>query len=249
MIRLYILIFLIAFQFLGCKTGEKKDKVKSVKNKLEMVTSNILNFEEPSGVCYNRITNRLLIVSDGNSTIYETDLQGNVIAKTIIEDVDLEGIALSKNCDTLYVVNEAYQLVSKYYKDGSKMNTFPVRVATNKDHSLEGITMDENNNLVVINEKLPILMMKFEGTKEVFRKELKFIKDCADITYDSELDCYWIISDESKSVAKISKQGDLLEEYSIPFKKGEGIAVVNDKIYVVNDNEAKLYIFKKPLSN
>jgi uncharacterized protein YjiK len=55
-----------------------------------------------------------------------------------------------------------------------------------------------------------------------------------------------LVSDESKSVAKCSSDGQLKEKYSIPIKQAEGIAVdyENKKIYVISDSEEKLYVLE-----
>ena len=38
----------------------------------------------------------------------------------------------------------------------------------------------------------------------------------------------------------------LLKSYSINITQAEGIAISNNKIYVISDAEAKLYIYKLP---
>ncbi|MCO6446535.1 MAG: SdiA-regulated domain-containing protein, partial [Ignavibacterium album] len=70
--------------------------------------------------------------------------------------------------------------------------------------------------------------------------------DISDIYYDEICNCIWIISDESKRILKLSTTGELLKQWEIPFTKGEGITIVNEKIYVVNDSNSKMYVFQKP---
>jgi len=38
----------------------------------------------------------------------------------------------------------------------------------------------------------------------------------------------------------------LLSEWTIPVTKAEGIAIIQDKIYIVSDSESKMYLFQKP---
>ncbi len=245
--RSLITAFLSLIIFLGCNKNTSNEKVTSADStSLKLLAEFQMEVPEPSGLVYNSKTNSLFTVSDGNSTVYEIDFTGKILSLLKIDNVDLEGIAFSGNCDTMYVVDEAYQLVAKYLSTGKKLNSFPLHVATNKDHSLEGITLDNENNLMVVNEKLPCLLLKLNGTQEISRTEIESVKDCADITYDKELDCFWLISDESRKIVRLSKSCETLSEHSLPFRKGEGIAIVKDKIYIVNDDESKLYVFQKP---
>lgn len=228
----------------GCQKSSSNDKNEGTS--LKLLAEFNTEVPEPSGLAYNSKTNTLFTVSDGNSTIYEIDFTGKILSSLKIDNVDLEGIAFSDNCDTMYVVDEAYQLVAKYLRSGKKLSSFPVHVATKKDHSIEGITIDDQNHIVVVNEKAPCLLIRFNGKIELSRTEITSAKDCADITYDKTLNCFWLISDESKKVVKLSKSGLPLYQYSISFKKGEGIAVVGDKIFIINDDNGKLYVFQKP---
>ncbi len=229
---------------IGCQKSSSNDKKEGTS--LKMLAEFNTEVPEPSGLAYNSKTNTLFTVSDGNSTVYEIDFKGKILSSLKIDNVDLEGIALSANCDTMYVIDEAYNYVSQYLMDGKKLYTFPLNVATNPQHSLEGITVDDKNHLFVLNEKKPCLLMEFVNQKRVFDIELNYTKDCSDICYDKVLNCFWLVSDESKKVVKLSSKFEMLAEYRIPFKKGEGIAVVEDKIYIVNDGSQKLFVFEKP---
>jgi uncharacterized protein YjiK len=233
---------------LGCKRNEPTETSTNTSDipSLSLIAEYSTSVPEPSGLTYYSKDNSLLTVSDANSTVYELDFYGNVLKEMSIASSDLEGIALSANCDTFYVVEETNRLVSKYLMNGKKLSSFSVDVATVASHSLEGITVDNNNHLFVLNEKSPGMLLEFIGSIEVFRKEISYTIDCSDIFYDKDLDCLWMVSDESRSVLKLSKTGDLLAQYSIPFLKGEGITIVQDKIYIVSDSDGKLYVFQKP---
>jgi len=97
-----------------------------------------------------------------------------------------------------------------------------------------------------LNEKSPMMLLTYRNTLEISRIELKYSTDISDVAFDAALNCFWVISDESQLVLKVSLQGELLNKWTIPLNKGEGIALVADKLYIVSDSEAKLYTFKKP---
>ena len=159
----------------------------------------------------------------------------------------MEGITLSKNCDTIYVVEEKKKLVTSFNLNGTKLASFSANVATIDNSALEGITIKKmSNQLIVINEKDPRMILKFNGSTEIWRKTIDYTLDISDIYYEDSTNCFWIISDESQKIIKLSSTGDLIKEWEIPFTKGEGITIVNDKIYVVNDLDGKLYVFQRP---
>lgn len=201
---------------------------------------------EPSGIFYNLKNNSLMIVSDERPDIYEFDLNGILIKKIPVSGVDMEGITMTKNCDTIIVVEETARLVSTFLYNGTKVSSITVDVATNPSNCLEGITVDNNYHLYIINEKLPMLMLEYFNNSELSRKTLNYTTDISDICYDESLDCFWIISDESKMIFKINRDGSLIKQWLITFDKGEGITFAGDKMYVVCDSDNKMYIYNKP---
>lgn len=246
-IRSLFLIALTLFLF-GCDRNgpaSSNDPQPTVKS-LEIVTTLSLGVSEPSGLAFNHLDSTLYTVSDGNQILYKIDFNGKILSTTVVNTHDLEGIALSRNCDTIYVVQEARQLVTAFRPDGTELWSFPVKVATSISSSLEGITVDNSGNLVVINEKEPMMVLKFKNNTEIWRKTLAYSLDISDIWYDLSLNCFWIISDESRKVLKLTENFDLIAEYSVNVAKGEGITIVGDRIYIVSDSEAKMYVFKKP---
>lgn len=233
----------------GCKRNEPVDIILPIEISTLQPTqvidlSSIL--VEPSGITYNKLSNSLLIVSDERPDIYVVDLQGHLLDKISVSGVDMEGITLTKNADTIYVVEETAKLVSSFYYDGRKINSMTVDVATNPSNILEGVTIDNRGHLYVLNEKAPRLMMEFYKSVELSRVELTYTTDISDICYDDQENCFWIVSDESKKIIKIDKSGNLLGQWLITYQKGEGITFVGDKMYIVCDADSKMYIYNKP---
>lgn len=201
---------------------------------------------EPSGIFYNVKRNSLYIVSDGRPELFEFSLEGVLIGTTMTTGADLEGITMNAAFDTIYVVEETRQLVTSYRMDGSLIRSFPVNVATNTKNALEGIAMDAAGALFVMNEKAPRLVMEYRNGAEVRRMEMTTASDISDIYYEAAADRFWIVSDESKKVFTIDRSGAVISQWLLPFEKGEGITIAKDKMYIVNDGDAKMYIFQKP---
>jgi uncharacterized protein YjiK len=241
------IILLLGVLILCCnRNGPDSVSTPDIQSLNPINTYNIA-IPEPSGLVYNSKDSVLMVVSDANSTVSKLDFTGRVLHSMIIQSSDLEGIALSANCDTMYVAEETNQLITKYLPDGTKLSSFPVNVATNIKHGPEGVTINKNGKIVVINEKLPCLILEFDGTgNELGRKELNYSTDLSDIFYCLADSCYWIVSDESKMLMKLSDVWVLIKAWNIPVNKAEGVVIVNEKIYIVSDSDAKMYVFQKP---
>jgi uncharacterized protein YjiK len=245
--RHYAVLVPILLMVTGCSRPESGvETVVSKATPLVKVAEYNTAVPEPSGLVYNAKTNRLMTVSDQNSTLYEIDFTGNILKSMVIPSTDMEGIALSSNCDTMYVAEETNQLIAKYLVNGTKLTSFPSSVATVIKHGPEGVTVDKNNHVFVINEKLPTMLLEYVEGREVSRKEINYTTDLSDIFYEASSDCFWIVSDESQEVIKISRSGALLGEWSVPFAKGEGLAIVQNRIFIINDADGKLYVFERP---
>lgn len=201
---------------------------------------------EPSGLFYS-LSHSLYMISDASKYIYEIDTVGNILKQIPCDSFNMEGITLSANNDTIFVIEENNYKVKKYLSDGTFIESFTVNTSEDPKHALEGITIDGRNNIYLLNEKNPCLLLKLSPNgEELWRKEINYTTDISDICYDKKNDCLWIVSDESQELLKLSMNGDLLQEWRLPIKKAEGLAISSTHIFIVSDSEAKLYIFNKP---
>ena len=241
------MIFFLAL-FAGCKRNEPQASgVPSSDTSLTPVAVYDIAVSEPSGLAYCPKTNTLYMVSDGHSEIYEMSLTGSIIRTISISSNDMEGIVLSKNYDTLFIVEEGNYQVVKYLQNGTRVESFKCITGTDVKHAIEGITIDNDYNIYLLNEKNPCRLLKLTyGGAELWRKELTYTTDVSEVYYDKKTDCLWILSDESKALMKFTKDGVLLNKWNIPITQAEGLAMTDDMMYIVSDPEAKLYVFKRP---
>lgn len=244
----YILSLFFLLQ--GCKRNEPDSGLNNPPNIQTLSPIQIINLgpviREPSGIIYNHVNNSLMVVSDDNPNIFEIDFNGNVIRTIPTTCEDLEGITITKNCDTIVVVEETRQLVTSLFSFGQKIGSFPVNVATMSNHSLEGITIDKFGDIFVLNEKSPTMVLQFRNNVEISRHTISSASDISDICYDATDDSFWIISDESMKIMKFSRSWEILNQWLITFDKGEGITFANNKMYIVRDSDAKMYVYNKP---
>ena len=248
--KILILLFQVLLSFnLSCSRNnpEVVNNNPTVQS-LKPVAIYNLEISEPSGIAYNSKNNSLFVVSDGRSDIYEIDFTGIVKSTVPTSGSDLEGIAFSTNCDTIYVVEETKQLVSIFSAAGTLLSSFPINVATNPNHALEGITRNTlNGHLIILNEKLPCMLLEFNNSVEIRRKEINYTIDISDVFFEESSNNYWIVSHESQKILKLTSDFNLISEWTIPIIQAEGITIVEDKIYIVSDSENKMYVFQKPI--
>ncbi|HOT97055.1 MAG TPA: SdiA-regulated domain-containing protein [bacterium] len=245
-----LLILLMALGLAGCsRSGPASSPVEPVNNALKPVEVISLApaITEPSGIVYSPGSNTFFVVSDSRPEVFEISAAGVVQRTLPTNGSDLEGIALSAGGDSLFLAEERNQAIDTYTRAGRLLSVLPVKVATLANNALEGVTVDAQGHLWIINEKMPRLLLEFAGTQEISRREIAFVDDLSDICCDPGGQGFWIISDESRKVIRISRTGELLGEWNLPFDKGEGIALAGAKMYIVNDQDAKLYIFSKPI--
>jgi uncharacterized protein YjiK len=213
---------------------------------LQLITAYSMSVTEPSGLAYSSLTHKLYMVSDNRPAIFTIDTTGAVTGTLAVDGQDLEGITLSANADTFFVAEETLSQITSYLADGTKIGSFPINVRTEVKHGPEGVTTDNLGHLLVINEKVPTMLLEYAGTMEIRRTTLTKTIDISDICYDPATDAFWIVSDESMMVIKISRTGELLGKWNTPVNQGEGIAIIGNRLYIVSDADAKFYVFVKP---
>jgi len=224
------------------------DTTTSPQQSLQLLATYSLSVTEPSGLAYSPATQTLYMISDNRAAIFAIDSTGKVLSTIPVVASDIEGVAVAPTGDTLYIVEESASRVTTVLMNGTIIDSMSVLVRTDPKHSLEGITIGPDRRRVVINEKAPTMLLEFAGKTEVRRLTLTYSTDISDICYDAGGDSYWIVSDESQKVMKLSRSGALLGEWTDTAQQGEGIAIIGDRIYIVSDVEAKLFVYKRPAS-
>ncbi|MBK7257331.1 MAG: SdiA-regulated domain-containing protein [Ignavibacteriae bacterium] len=213
---------------------------------LTLISVGTMSVGEPSGLAYAPKTGTLYMVSDSRQEIFIIDTTGRVLSSIPVTASDLEGIALSPNADTIYVVEETASQITRFLPNGTKISSQPVLIRTDPKHALEGITVNPDGHIIVLNEKTPTALAEYSGTSEVRRLTLSETSDISDICYDAVTDAWWVVSDESRRVLKYSRSGQLLGVWASPLEQGEGIAFIGDRLYLVSDSDAKFYVFARP---
>ncbi len=244
-----VVSLLLCLATAGCGRGEPAGPTTPPTTTLQPIAQYSLapHVAEPSGIVYNPVHNTFLVVSDSHPFVYEVDFQGRLLSTITTTCSDLEGVGLSPHGDSLFVAEERLRRISIHRIDGSLLGSFLKDVATLANNGLEGVSVGPDGLVYVLNEKAPgmIIVCRPDGT-ELRRITLNLASDYSDLMVDADRGCLWIISDESRKVMKTDMSGNLLAEWNVPFAKGEGISIVRDTMYVVNDADAKMYVFPLP---
>jgi uncharacterized protein YjiK len=229
----------------GCSYGQSNGVIASI--------------PEASGICYSKTLDSLFVAND-EGTVFEISKNGKIVREVYLGNYDLEGIACDdKNQRLLFAIEGKdniliISLPSLEKKDVISINRrFHGRKILKKDkkHGLEGITIDDEGNIYLLNqsydflpEKDPSVMLRVNEKGEILELYDIGFTDMAGITFHNGL--FYIVSDDE----------DLLIIYNLDTKKvvetiklnsaraQEGICFDNDGyIYIADD---KGFVIKKP---
>jgi uncharacterized protein YjiK len=237
-----IIIAILANIFFSCKN----EKQVSDNSTLILSASYKLNVIEPSGLTLDRGMNKLWTVSDENSKIYSISLKGETLDSLTVNGEDLEGVCDSGD-DNLTVVLERTRELVELSKSGKEIKRKALDLKGELNEGLEGIAYNENNDeYFIINEKNPRLLIRLNNEfDELSRDTLKWASDFSGLCYDEIENVLWVISDESKVISKCNLDGSVIQNFKIDLPQIEGIAVdiEANKIFIVSDITAYLYVF------
>lgn len=227
---------------------DNNNDIISNNDTLELEASYKIDVLEPSGLAINSSSTVLYTVSDNTAQVYKLSITGNVIQTFNYKGNDLEGVSTFTDNKLLLAEERTKEIVvlnmvtDEFLKHAINYE--------NKDANsgIEGVSYDANSNTIFsLNEKNPGLLIRLRADFSVIATyELGFANDYSGIFYESSSNNLWIVSDQSKTINKCSLTGKVIKSYSINTTQAEGIAVTNNKIYIISDAEAKLYVFKKP---
>jgi len=241
-----VLFVLFSVLYISCSTDD--DVIPS--NKLELQASYNIDVLEPSGLAINGSGSVLYTVSDHTAKIYKMSTTGNVIQEFSYVGDDLEGVS-SFTDNKLLVVEERTKEVVEYNITTGTFVKHTINYENNDSNSgLEGITYNSNDqSIFILNEKNPGKLIKLNSNFTIVDEyDLSFASDYSGIFYEDSSNSLWIVSDQNKTINKCTLSGELITSYSIGVTQAEGIAIANNKIYVVSDAQEKLFVFTKPQS-
>ncbi len=224
------------------------DKETTTTSQLELLSTYSIDVPEPSGLTINSAGNILYTVSDHTNKVYKLSTSGLVLQVFDFTGNDLEGVC-SYTDGKLLIAEERTKNIIELTTATGVYSTHNMDYDNDETNAgIEGITYNPTTqNIYFLNEKNPDKLFKLNTSFSIISSyDLDFANDYSGIFYDTTDNLLWIVSDESQSINKCTLEGELIESYIINVQKPEGIAIANDKIYIVSDSQEKLYTFQKP---
>ena len=239
---LFIYISLVSVFSISC------GRETTTSSQLELLSTYSINVPEPSGLAINSSGNILYTVSDHTNKVYKLATSGLVLQTFNFTGNDLEGVC-SYTDGKLLIAEERTKNIIELTTATGVYSTHNMDYDNDETNAgIEGVTYNPNtNSIYFLSEKNPNKLFKLNTSFSIISSyDLDFANDYSGIFYDATDNLLWIVSDESQSINKCTLEGELIESYIINVQKPEGIAIANDKIYIVSDSQEKLYVFEKP---
>ncbi|PIQ10819.1 MAG: hypothetical protein COW71_01900 [Ignavibacteriales bacterium CG18_big_fil_WC_8_21_14_2_50_31_20] len=238
-----ILLFGIVFASLSCNNNDINSSAAS----LALIEEFTLQVSEPSGLSLGKNAKSLWIVSDApDNKIYEIDLSGNIIQTLNYVGDDFEGIEYDSSKNVLWIVEERKYNLAEISLTGEKIDTKKIDFLGNKINGFEGVCVG-NGFYYIANEKLPTKILKLNSEFSIVSNfDLVGVDDVSGLCYDDLTNQIWGVSDESKLLFCFEENLGISKKYELPFDKMEGLAIdfMQNLVYLVNDSQSKLYVYK-----
>jgi len=220
----------------------------NVGDALTLIDSYDVGVTEPSGLGISEAGDFLYTVSDDTNQIYKLSLIGEVVETYAYTGDDLEGVS-AYTTDKLLIAEEALKQIIEFDIVTGASTAHDIAYSNNAENGgIEGVAYDPIGDAIyILNEKDPGLLLElasdFSVTSEL---ALNLAADYSGIYYDTTDDNLWIVSDQSNTLNHCTVGGVLLGRHPLDISKTEGVVVTSDKIYMISDSEAKLYVYEKP---
>lgn len=243
----YLFVILFGWFFITSCSDNNEDIPKDL---LELEASYKIDVIEPSGLAVNSEGNALYTVSDNTAQVYKLSTTGNVIQAFNYVGNDLEGVSSFTGNKLLLAEERTKEIIEFDMSTGSALKHRINYENSAENSGIEGVTYNSaDGTIFILNEKDPGKLIRLRADFTIIAEyDLNFAIDYSGIFYESTTNNLWIVSDQNKTINKCTLTGELIKKYSISVTQAEGIAIANNKIYVVSDAEAKLYVFKKPMN-
>jgi uncharacterized protein YjiK len=214
-----------------------------------------LNIEDPSGLTVDTSGDFLWTVSDlEGGRIYKISFEGHILGRLTYEGDDMEGITMNPNDQTLWVTEERLRHAVQLDTLGNVLQVVNVPVESmDINDGPEGIAINPaNEHIYILNEKNPRAFIELNREMEIVRYEFLnfeppyFVQDLSGLFFDHINEHFWMISDESAKIVVLDMNLNPFQYFDLPRTKFEGIAIdlIRDIIYLVNDEEYKLYVYQ-----
>lgn len=203
-----------------------------------------LDFPEASGLAW--VDDALVAVSDAKGAIYGVDpADGERRARLAIDFRDLEAIAFDAVTREFLIAPEGRGAILRLSAEGSEVSTNGVKWADDGNSGLEGLAVRaDDGHVFAAKEKNPAQIAEYdENGHRLRRVDVDFASDLSELALADDGFLY-ALSDEDQALFRLDADLDVLRTWPLPMKHPEGLAVHGGRVYVANDGEDRLYVFR-----
>ena len=203
-----------------------------------------LDFPEASGLAW--VDDALVAVSDAKGAIYGVDpADGERRARLAIGFTDLEAIAFDTVTREFLIAPEGRGAILRLSAEGTQVSTNGVKWADDGNSGLEGLAVRaDDGHVFAAKEKDPAQIAEYdENGRQVRRVDVDFASDLSELALADDGFLY-ALSDEDQALFRLDADMNVLRTWPLPMKHPEGLAVHAGRVYVANDGEDRLYVFR-----
>ncbi len=213
--------------------------------KLSLSKSVDLYIIEPSGLCLAKEGKSLYVASDDDNRIVEINLDGEYIKQIVIGKADYEGITVDPATGSIWLADEQNRRLVNIDTMGDFIMNVQVPGSNNINSGIEGISYNPSKKeFYVLIEKDPGKLLIVDSLFNITNTfQLSFAEDYSGCFYDADDNALWIVSEQSKVLAKCNLEGIPTQRYTFDEDEIEGIVYTNESVYLVSDSQNKLFIY------
>jgi hypothetical protein len=203
-----------------------------------------LDFPEASGLAW--IDDGLVAVSDAKGAIYGVNpADGERTGRLALDFRDLEAVAFDPVTREYLIAPEGRGAILRLSAEGSQVSTNGVKWADDGNSGLEGLAVRaDDGHVFAAKEKDPAQIAEFdENGLRLRRVGVDFASDLSELSLGDDGFLY-ALSDEDQALFRLDVDLDVLRTWPLPMKHPEGLAVHAGRVYVANDGEDRLYVFR-----
>jgi uncharacterized protein YjiK len=211
--------------------------------RLEQVERHKLDMDEPSDLVI--VDGDLYAVSDQHSKIYRVKPSGDADEHLNVQGSDLEAIGFDGERGAFLIADESKAKIWRLDDDGERLESIELDNADDGNSGIEGIVIGGEGHLYAVKEKDPARVYELDGDGALLASEkIEFANDLSAITYNPDDDHLYVLSDEDHTLYRLDKHWNANRAWKLPLEHPEGVAFDGKTIYIVTDNDHRIYTFE-----
>lgn len=205
-----------------------------------------LDVSEPSGVAI--ADGRLFVMGDEAHHVAEIDPEtGATLDRIDVHRSGIEDLAIDPLTFDIVLADEDTGTIARFTAAGDPIRADDYGWAVDpRDGGLEGLAIrTTDGHAFLAKERGPALIAELDRHGEVLsRREVTFAPDLSALAFSEDDGFLYALSDQSRTIYRLSEDLDVLASWEIDVEKPEGLAIRQGLVYVVSDARDTLHVFE-----